>query len=397
LTHFLPVAEYGLYALTIVVAEMADMTCSSWIRLAQLRLDTPQPESLRCATLRSLRLTVAAVLAGVFGAIMVSRLLVPARSLAFALAVGSYVVANGFLRLGLTVLRLRGKAVAYSALETGRAIGICAGALAAVEFVSRSFLAASLATSCTTAIFGILAYLFCLRGTTDTQSGAAGYRERLRYGAPIVLLMVITYLFTSSDRLLLQVLGSPAALGIYAAAFALAKQPIEAVANAVNQGSFPELIQRYEAGGAGLAAEFLGQTLVFLVALVLPLIVLLIAFAGPLVHALLPHAYREIGPAIVPYIAIGTLCLYVKSFVLDQVFYVVRKNWIQVATFLPAAVAAVAANVLLIPRFGAIGAAQAMCLANFVGLITSFVVSARYIRPVISMRLLSLRAASIFR
>ena len=383
LTRLLPVGEYGLYALTIVVAEVLDMTCSSWIRLAQLRLDSARPRSLVRATMRSLLLTTIAVLAGVAASFAVSPVLVPDRYAEFGLAVGCYVIANGVIRLGITVLRMRGKAVACSVIETSRALSLCAAAILAVRLIAPNFLVASLAVSCTTLLFGVATYVLSLNRLHDSAADSATYRDRLRFGIPVIFLMATTYFFASSDRTMLQMLGGPAALGVYAAAYALARQPIEAVANAINQGSFPELVRRYETGGVEQASVFLGQTLVLLLALVLPAVFLLVALDGPIVHLLLPHSYRQVGPQVLPYVAIGTVCLYVKSFVLDQVFYLVRKNWLQVATFLPALASAVIAGLFLIPRFGAVGAAQTMCMSNFVGLTTSFLVSGMYIRPVI--------------
>jgi O-antigen/teichoic acid export membrane protein len=391
LTRLLPVAEYGLYALTVVVGEILDMTCTSWIRLAQLRLDTSRRNSLRSATAKSLTLTAAALCLGVIASFAIARALVPAEYKVFGLSVGFYLVANGFLRLGLTVLRMRGRAATYSALEGARAVCIAACAIAAVLFVSRSFVAASVATSLVTAFFATLAYFLCLRGVDQDLVVATGYRERIRYGVPIVFLMVVTYLVTSSDRLLLQILASSASLGIYAAAYALARQPIEALANAVNQGSFPELIARFETGGRDAAARFIGETLVFLLAILLPVLLLVCALSQPIVHLLLPAAYRGMAPMILPYVALGAIFFHVKVFVFDQVFYVVRKNWIQVATFLPAGVVAIVANAVLIPQSGALGAAIAMCLANMVGVLTSAIVSARYIQPVVSFKHLSVR------
>ena len=65
--------------------------------------------------------------------------------------------------------------------------------------------------------------------------------------------------------------------------------------------------------------------------------------------------------------------------VFDNVFHAVRRNWLQVATYLPAGVATLVGCFVLIPPFGRTGAAAAFAIGAGAGLAASFVVTRRYI------------------
>jgi O-antigen/teichoic acid export membrane protein len=381
LTRLLSPAEFGFYALTVLIGETADMIGADWIRLAFLRLDS-HSQSLRPALRVSARLTGVTALVATLLAAIAARYLAPERLTEFVIAVAAYVVANSFARLGLTGLRMQQQSTRYAVLECLRSVATVAAAVVTALLVSPSFVANSLATSSITMLFALVSFKMAT-GDTASESAqiAATVRERLQFGVPIIVLSIAAYAISGADRVFLKFLTDPSTLGIYSAAYAIGRQPIDMIANSVNLGGFPELVRRYDLNGRLDASRFLGGQLAFMLVLTLPICILLALFASPLLGLLLPPAYREIGSSVLPYVTAGAVLFSLKHFVFDSVFLLVKRNWLQAFTYLPAVLTALVANPLLIHAHGATGAAMSFCLAGAVSLTTSYIVSSRLLRP----------------
>jgi O-antigen/teichoic acid export membrane protein len=381
LTRLLSSAEFGFYALTILIGETADMIGSDWIRLALLRLDSHSP-SLRPALRQSVWLTVVTALATTLFAAIAAHYLAPGRSFGFVMAVTAYVFANSYARLGLTGLRMRQRSTQYALIECLRSITTLAATVGTALFLSRSFVANSLASSAITMLFALVSFRL-VRGDPVDQSAqvAASVRERLRFGVPIIVLSIAAYAISGADRVFLKLLTDPSTLGIYSAAYSIGRQPIDMIANAVNLGGFPELVRRYDLDGRLDASRFLGEQLAFMVLLTSPVFIVLALFASPLLRLLLPAAYHDIGCSVLPYVTAGALLFCLKHFVFDNVFLLLKRNWLQALTYIPAMLTALVANPVMIRTHGASGAAMSFCLAGAVSLATSFIVSTRLLRP----------------
>jgi O-antigen/teichoic acid export membrane protein len=381
LTRLLSSAEFGFYALTILIGETADMIGSDWIRLALLRLDS-HAQSLRPALRQSVWLTVVTALAATLFATIAAHYLAPRRSIGFVIAVTAYVFANSYARLGLTGLRMRQRSMQYALIECLRSVAMLAATVGTALFVSRSFIANSLASSTVTMLFALVIFSM-VRGDPVDQSAqvAASVRERLRFGMPIIVLSIAAYAISGADRVFLKLLTDPSTLGIYSAAYSIGRQPIDMIANAVNLGGFPELVRRYDLEGRLDASRFLGEQLAFMVLLTSPVFIGLALFASPLLRLLLPAAYQDIGCSVLPYVTAGAMLFCLKHFVFDNVFLLLKRNWLQVFTYIPAMLTALVANPVMIRTHGASGAAMSFCLAGAVSLATSCIVSTRLLRP----------------
>jgi len=381
LTRLLSPAEFGFYALTILIGETADMIGADWIRLALLRLDS-HSQSLRPALRQSARLTVVTALAATFLAAIAARYLAPERLTEFVIAVAAYVLANSYARLGLTALRMQQQSTRYAVVECLRSVATLAAGVGTALLVSRSFVANSLATSSITMLFALVSFKMATGDPASEYAQiTATVRERLQFGVPIIALSIAGYAISGADRVFLKFLTDPSTLGIYSAAYAIGRQPIDIVANAVNLGGFPELVRRYDLNGPLYASRFLGEKLAFMLLLTLPICIFLALFTSPLLALLLPPAYREIGCSVLPYVTAGAVLLSLKHFVFDNVFLLLKRNWLQAYTYFPAVLAGFVANPLLIRAHGASGAAMSFCLAGAVGLTTSYIVSSRLLRP----------------
>jgi O-antigen/teichoic acid export membrane protein len=167
-------------------------------------------------------------------------------------------------------------------------------------------------------------------------------------------------------------------LGIYAASYNLGKPSIDVIFNIVNLGSFPELIEAYEADDRKKLDDVFEKTILKITFLCLPSITILLVLADTIVTLLLPAAYREHAPNILRLISIAALLMGVKQFIFDQVFHLAKKSMYQIYTLIPAVIGIVMLNIYLIPRYGVVGAGFAAVIGALIALASSIFSSLRF-------------------
>ncbi len=340
-----------------------------WIRLALMRFDIGSSSALRSGFNYSIKLLSICWIATSLVGVMLSFAIVTDRWLAFSVAVASYTLGIGLHRLSSVLLRVRDKPHALAILESARTLFTLLFVTLATLVVAREFIVAILATASVSILFAILSIYVALDGVSLEEPVAAiAIRGRIEFGLPIFLLALATFAVTGSDRFLIKWLFNAEALGIYSAAYALGRQPMEVVTNAVGLGSLPELIRRMDSRGREDAIEYFNKVLFFNLLMLVPIALLLWGLAGPIVALILPPSYYELGRVVLPLAGLGSLVRCLKGNVLDHVFVVTRNTWLQVITYIPAAVITIVLSFWFIKAFGPEGAAWAVIVGACIGL-----------------------------
>lgn len=365
--------EYGLLVLVVTIGEMADMAISSWLRLVLIRLGG-SGEVSRGTLRRGAMVLVSSTLVAVLVAGGAAVTMVPERWQDFAVAVGLYIAAGSISRFGLTILQMQQQHALYTLLEGLRALLAIALPVAALIYIAPDFLVASLASGLATLIAGVLTVLVALRRTVAGEP-RFDYRDLLYQGAPLFALAIVGFALGSVERLFLKGFWGADAVALYVAAYSLARQPVDVISNAVNSGGYPELIRRFDTDGQTVAAQFIAEQMALMAKLVFPAAVLLIVLRDDFATLILPADYRSVAQDIFPAIVAGVLCMNFKTFVFDNVFHAYKRNWLQVASFLPGALGAVVLAWLIVPPMGPLGAAYAFLGGAVLALIASIVAS----------------------
>lgn len=369
MTRLLTQAEYGLLVLTVTIGEMADTGLSSWIRIALLRLGSSAQMTTGAISLVaqvSSVTGVAAMTAAAIGAVF----LVPEHPLNFALATAVYIANNSLNRVSLGVLQIQERRSLFSLLESCRSVGLVVAPVLGVTLIAPTFLVASLAASLTTGLFGMLALRL---GAVRCESGPARFtaEDLYRFAGPLILLSILSYGIGSVERILLKTLQDAAAVGLYAASYALARQPLDAIGNAVNLQGFPSIVTAYDRDGPQCAGRVLARQIELLTKLALPCAGLLVILRGEIADLLLPAGYRADAQSIIPIVTLGAILLQLKVFGFDNVFLAAKRNWLQSWSLAPAFAMAIAMGLILIPMFGPLGAAVTFAASTFTGVFSS--------------------------
>ncbi len=353
MTHFLPKGEYGLLTLVITVGELVDTSLTTWVRLALLRLGAGGKVSTELASI-VFRTVLATTAVGCVIGFVVAIFVIKEDYIRFWIAVSTYTCGISLLRFGLALLQLQNKSVTYTALEISRAIISFSLAAISTYIFGAEFLYPSLAVSLTTCVFATIAIRTGIRSLCPSVT-VYSYRDVTSFAGPLLILSVLTIVANAMDRLFLQSYWGAATVGAYAATYALARQPIDVIANAINTGGYPALVDRFERGGKLEAETFLRNQFGFFLKFMLPVAAVLYAIQGDLFDAILPVDYRVPAGSVFGWIMVGAIAYNLRSSLFDNVYLVERRNILQLKYFVIVFVIGLVVATLTIPRLGAIG------------------------------------------
>ncbi|MGN6487339.1 MAG: lipopolysaccharide biosynthesis protein [Devosia sp.] len=395
-TRLIDQNEYGLLTLVVTVGELTDSALTNWLRIALLRLGG-KGEISRGSLLLAARVLLVTATLGLAIAAAASLVIAPERWVEFAVAVGVYLSVAAVSRFALTILQMQQRHGTYSLLEFARAALQLALPVAAILAFQGSFLLLSLASSLGTLIAGVAALLVALQGVVP---GAPRFthRELFALGIPLIAMAVVGFGLNSAERVLLKVYYDAGAVAIFAAAYALARQPIDTVANAINMGAFPEMVSRFDQQGPAAAGQFLSRQMALMAQLSFPIAALLVALSHDIAELLLPVAYHGHVGELFPLIALAILCSNFASFVFENVFHAHKRPWLLIVTTIPGSIGTIVASLLLIPQFAAVGAALALAIGTAITLVADIVLSRRLTRvpiPWLDLVTSALVAASV--
>lgn len=374
-TRLVDQTEYGLLTLVVTIGEMTDVAVTNWLRISLLRLGGTKHVSRGSLLLAGRVLLITTLVALVLSS-TAAALVAPERWREFALAVGCYLLCGAVNRFALTVLQMQQRHTTFSMLEFLRAILQLALPALAIMLAPGSFLSLSLGSSLGMLIAGLISGATALRRTVP---GSARFtqREFFAFGLPLLVMALVGFGLNNAERLFLEAYYSPSAVAIFAAAYALARQPIDMVANAINMGGFPEIVARFDAEGPNAAAAFLARLMALMMRLCLAVAALLVALGSYLTAIVLPSEYRVDVHQLFPIIAFSVLCANLTTFVYGAVIHAHKRPWLLVWSNGAGSVATIIFSLLLIPSLAETGAALALTGGTLAALGTCVVLSHR--------------------
>ncbi|WP_460448000.1 lipopolysaccharide biosynthesis protein [Alsobacter sp. SYSU BS001988] len=390
LTRWLPVDQYGLFVLVVTVGEILDTALTNWIRIYSLRTEAGL-NGLRPLRLgRLLVLSGGATTLGVGLSWIVARMTEPNETFAFWVALVSYTVGLGLVRFSIVLLQLAKRHSAIAVVEGVRAVAILVAVVAAAD-MTHSYFAPSLALSLASGLVAGVQLVLTLRSLARPKLPKVGYMAALRFGFPLIVTALLTWVMTWFDRLVINHYAGAAAVGLYAAAYAIGRQPIELFIAPLNSYTFPMLVRRYAAEGAAAAGRFQAGMLVTTCVLCVGAAACISVLDVQLAGLLLPPAYREHAVALLPSITYGAVMISAKFFVFDNAFYTVKRNDLYLISMGAPAVVGAVTSILMISRWGIDGAGMSFVITTSLSTLSSYVLSNR----VLPMRLPVGRIAAV--
>jgi O-antigen/teichoic acid export membrane protein len=196
----------------------------------------------------------------------------------------------------------------------------------------------------------------------------------LGYAWPLVTVAITATLLQLSDRFLLGGLGDAHMLGIYAVAYSLVERPTSLICSSISIATFPMAVQALEQHGREAGRIQAGKNGAVLLALTLPACVGLSLTAPYIAAALVGPAFRDGVAMLIPIMCVTAVLHGIRSHFVDHAFHLAGRSMLMLWSYGPAAVANVLLNLLLIPRYGMLGAAWTGLICQGLAVVVGWVV-----------------------
>jgi O-antigen/teichoic acid export membrane protein len=378
-TRLLSPEEFGRYALAFAILTLVHVAVFTWLEAAMARFwAASKPGADMEAHFAGLYRT-ALILTAVFVPIAALVLwLWPADPL-FRIAVAAGVMGcpiRCFVKLAQERRRAEGHVASSAGIDMITTIG---GLVIGVGFALAG--AGGAAPLLGIGLAPLLVLPFVFPGEWSRGRGAALEAPRMRnyaaYGYPIAASLALTVVLSSTDRFLLAAFLDEAAVGAYHAGYSIANRTLDVLFLWLGTAGQPALVMALERGGrerlAGAAREQLSTF--FLIGLPAAAGVALVAH--PLADILIGERLRDAAVTVTPWIALSALLYGLTAYYFAQAFTLGRKTTaLLTAMAIPAALNVVL-NLILVPRFGLIGAAWATAASFSVGLLATLILGRR--------------------
>ncbi len=358
-------AEFGTYATIVAVVVLARGIGYSWLRMAGLRESTslikPGTPVVRLAL--GLSLLASGLILGAAAVSWVAGFPLAALALVLLGATVTSEVTLEIVRGGawnrhyITGVMVRAAGILAMAASSPAHPATILGAVAGVE-----------------AFVALLLLPGLLRVVRPGLQG--GWSAAVRYGVPLGLSLFAFSSLELTDRILLHWLDSATAAGSYAAVYDLVQQPVTAIAMIVSVGLFPIILRSIDQDDSGSGASLFRLNGMVLLAVLAPVSAVLIFRGTDLTLVFLGAPYQA-ATAIAPWVVLAAALGAVRAFHVDAAHQAHRATYFILKEASAALLLNLVLNLLLIPRYGMMGAAIATLVAVSASLVIGILYAAR--------------------
>jgi len=271
----------------------------------------------------------------------------------------------------------------YAVMARIVAFLVSSGAKLACVLAGASLTAVALATAAEALLLAgglVVVYLRTAERLSTWQWDAVRFRALVRSAVPMVLSGVVLMIYLRIDQVMLGALASEAEVGFYAAAVRIS-EVWYFVPAAIVSSLFPRIVELRASDQVQFEQQL--QRLYNLLAFLGYAVALPVTLLAPwLVQLLFGSAYQPSAPLLAVLIWAGLFA----NLTVARNAHFIALDWgrAQLWTASAGAIANILLNLLLIPRFGAMGAAGATCLSYWVAAQGACYVS-RTLRPAAAM------------
>lgn len=375
-TRILSPEDFGRYALAFSVTTLVHVAVFTWLEAAMARFwATEEPGPGLAAHFASLYRA----------AFLVSLIYVPAVALAIWLwpADPNFKLALAFglcsspirclAKLGQERLRAAGEVSKSAGLDMGVTIS---GLVIGVGF---ALLGAGGASPLIGLALGSLAALpFVLPGELRQARTGVVTVQRVQtyagYGYPIAASLALTVVLASTDRFLLAAFLDEAAVGAYHAGYTIANRTLDVLFLWLGTAGQPALVMALERGGAARLKEAAREQASTFLLIGLPAAAGVALVAKPLAEVLIGEDLRTAAAVVTPWIALSALLYGLTAYYFGQAFTLGKKTRLLLVAMAIPALLNIVLNVILVPRFGVVGAAWATAASFGVGMLATMAI-----------------------
>jgi len=374
-TRLLSAEDFGRYALAFSIFSLTHVVVFTWLEAAMARFwateTTPEGMASHFVSLYRAAFVLTAVFVPLAG--LVIWFWPMDITLKTAVAVGlAGIPIRCLTKLGQERRRAAGEVTSAARLDMFISVGgLVAGVALALAGAGAAAPLAGLL------IAPLLALPFVLPGEVRLGNRGTWEPARLlryaRFGYPIAAGLILSLVLASTDRFLLAAFLDEAAVGAYHAGYSIANRTLDVLFIWLGAAGTPALIMALERGGAQRLRTAAREQGAIFILIGLPAAVGVALVATPLSEVLIGEDLRGAVSQVTPWIALSALLSGLCSYYFGQAFVLSRRTGLLLVTVGVPAIANVILNLILIPRFGVLGAAWATAASFSIGLVASII------------------------
>ena len=221
--------------------------------------------------------------------------------------------------------------------------------------------------------FGIITiYILIKNKWLKFEYNAADIKDIIRYGAPLVAHNLGSIIIGYSDRLFVVNEFGLSVMGLYSVGYQVG-MIIYLVQNSFNLAWVPWFFEKLNLNDININKKIVIFTYFYFIVMIL--LVFLLILINPIIFSILGENYTN-AQQFVFYIALGFAFNGMYKMVVNYLFYLKKTKLVGIVTLITAGLN-ILLNIVLIKYNGAIGAAQATCIAFLLQFVFIFYISAK--------------------
>jgi len=363
-TRLAPPEVFGHYLVGFATSFIVFGTAFQWLLHAHFGVYTPARAArlagALCVLLGGITLGAAVILVGAIALGLIDW----SQGAGVAALVLGMVVHIAAVEVGRAQL-LVGQVTAASLLRGMLMLGLGCTALLLVKDATVLLTAIGLAH-----ILATLPVLLKLRRTIWASGFVTPRRADLKallaYGWPLIVALMTGALSINLDRIALGWWAGAGAVGPYGAVADIIRQSFVVLGEAIAAAYVSQA--KAQSGDREVTRAVLQRAFVTLWVIVAFGVVGFVLFGAGVIGVVLAPEYRDTALAAMPILVLGTACLVLRAYYFGQVIYFAGSARREVVASLLMVAVAAAACVILIPRFGLMGAAMSFTITQATGL-----------------------------
>jgi O-antigen/teichoic acid export membrane protein len=387
LTRILTREEYGVMGLvtttmllTVAVAKAG--LSDGIIRFYKEYGDQQEKRTIFSSTIavRGIILAVTTVLLYVIIFPIASRYLhISSKFLTCFMIMSAYLLLRPLNIIVLNLLRITDKTIFYNVINLmGRVISIAASLFLLLYLIGElyGYFIGLVLAELTVSVVLFYWFLANYKIALSKVSGDLALKL-IRFGVPLLITEMSYLLLSYADRYMIVAFNGEDALGLYSVGYNLASYISDMVMFPLSYAVIPIYVGIYEKEGKEKTEDFLEKCLHYLLIAIIPLCAGYFVIARDLFVTLASEKYIS-AASFSPVILLGSLFLGINS-ILNAGLYLQKRSMSILAIMLSALVVNIILNLLLLPVYGAFGAAIATLAACLVSTVMTTVLSFRHI------------------
>ena len=379
LTRLLEPAEFGIYAIAVITMQFVHMGLFTWMEAAMARFQArAERENDVASHLKTLYVTAAITGLIGFAIIMLTLTLTPLNSklvfvLYFALASTCLQV---LFNLGMEAHRAAHRIKRYSLTFSNNTFISFTLGIIFILYTPLNAAAPFLGVICGLLIVGGLDLFFMMRQMRGGKYQPEKVKTYFIYGAPLCLGLLMSYALNSADVYLIAALMSETSAGEYNAGYNLANRSLEMLFVWVSMAVTPVAVSAMENDGTEKSRDILknyGATLLWIAIPAATGIALVAKDAG----FVLGEGVRDNAVLVMPWIALAGLINGFMTYYVHRAFMLSGQTHKFVWALVGPVILNFSLNILLIPKYGLMGAVWATIASYTLAIIIATILARR--------------------